>query len=335
MNIKRLQIILPVIVFFLSFSAAAYSDVTVKRFVKSGGVAGMGASEHYEKEQVKGLKKRVESTGKFTGGFLGKVTGTKKTTMIYDVKKDVVFTLYPSKKRYTERSITLPEEDSSGDKRGQGAADDALDSDGGSEVRVVKNELKMKDTGRKKNMNGFPCRLYTLTWLMVTENIKTGERTKNLMTGDYWTTPETDDIKALMREAGRFNRAYLKKMGLDMSPEEFKSMGLSILGNLARGGAQELKKEMARMKGYPIVTSVKWESESSMKEAKKKDDGIDIKNGVGGLLGSLSKKVVKKDRGKKKPVFDSYVEIKSIDTAAVSADKFSVPGDYRKKKSMW
>ena len=334
MTCKKIRIVFLAFILSLAIAAGAYADVTVERFVKSGGVNGMGASEHNEKELIKGLKKRVESTRKFTGGFLSKITGTKKTTVIYDINNDLVRTLDNSKKTYTERTITLPE-DSSGGKSVNAGDDDASEKDGGdSEARIVKNELKLRDTGRKKKMNGFPCRLYTLTWLVVAENVRTGERTKSLMTGDYWTTPETRKIKALKSEEARFNLAYLKKMGLEMNPEDFKRMGLSILGSLAGTSGGELKKEMSRMKGYPVVTSIKWESESSKKTVKQ-DGAVDIKHGVGGLLGSLSKKMAKKDRGEKKPVFESYTEIKSIDTSGVGKEEFSVPEGYKKKKGLW
>lgn len=311
------------------------ADVTVERYYKTSGIGGLGAFESNEKESIKGQRKFVASEKKMKSKLLGKFMGDGKSSVIYIVEKDTVYTLNHAKKTYTKRSISPPKEDEKGARSEERYSEES----GGEEeekTRVVKNELKMKKTGEKKTINGFPCSEYLLTWLVETENIETKERSKSLMTGEFWTTPETKKIRQLKEDEGRFNRAYLKKLGVEMSPADMKRFGLSMLGAMAGSSGKDLGKEMSKMKGYPIVTSIKWETEKAGGEEVGEEGGIDLKKGIGGFLGGLKKKAFKsRGKGEKKPAFESYVEIKSIDTGAVSGELFKVPAGYKERKGLF
>ena len=51
---------------------------------------------------------------------------------------------------------------------------------------MVKSELKMRDTGKTRVINGFNTRNYEVTWDVETENPKTHERSRSLMTTELW-----------------------------------------------------------------------------------------------------------------------------------------------------
>ena len=179
-----------------------------------------------------------------------------------------------------------------------------------------------------------------MTWLLVTENVKTGVQKKSLMTTDIWNTTEDAKIKKLIQEESAFNSAYLKKLGLEIGPGEMKKMGLNMISGLAGASGHNLKKEFAKIKGYPIVTSVKWES-SGDKDQEENDGGsggLDLSKGLGGVLGGLAKKAVKSrskgSEGEKKVIFESYTEIKSINTSDLPKSLLEVPESYKKGKSM-
>jgi hypothetical protein len=297
----------------------------------------MGAFQSNEKESIKGLQKYVDSEKKMESKFMGRFMGDGKGSTLYHINNDAVYKLNHAKKTYTKRSISLPK-DGGGPDDSMHQVEEVGGEDEKEKVKVTKNELTMKETGEKKSINGFPCRKYLLTWLVETENVETGEKGKSLMTGEFWTTPETGKIKQLKQEEEHFNRAYLKKLGMDISPGDMKRFGLNILGSMAGSSGQDLKKEMAKMKGYPIVTSVKWEMEKEGGEAASEEEGgIDLTKGVGGFLGGLKKKAMKKRGGKskKRPAFESYVEIKSIDAKPVSGDLFQIPSGYKKAKGLF
>ena len=319
------------------------ADVTVEHYIKSGGVGGVGAHEATNVDYIKGLKKCTNSKFKFTGKVLGFLTKENNTSAVYLVKKDILWKIDHKDKTFTQGTISLPKSkdrnekyDSKGEKTGGKQTGEKE-----KKVRIVRNELKMKKTGKTKTINGFKCEEYLLTWLIETEDIETKERSKSLMTGDFWNTPETRAIKQLMKEENGFNRAYMKKLGLNIPPGFAKNFGLSILGSLQGSQGNKLTDEMKKMKGYPIVTSIKWETsgdannnKGEAKGEEKEEAPSDIKGAIGGFFAKAAKKVIKKkseEKGEMKTAFDSYVEIKSISTASIPNSQFTVPAGYKKK----
>jgi hypothetical protein len=324
--------------FLAILSSPCFPDVMVERTIKTGGAA---AAEIHEIDYIKGMTKRTDSKMKFTGKVVGMFTKPKDLSTIYRVDQDLIWEVNHTKKTYTERPISLSEEERK-DQSGHGEevskeekVEDEREKD---EVRIVRNEFSIKETGEKKTINGFPCRQYLLTWLVETENLETKERSKSIMTGDFWNAPEEKRIVQLMAEEGSFNRAYLKKLGLEMTPDDMKKFGLKIIGGMMGAMGDDLKKEMAKMKGFPIATSIKWEAEGDRKEepAGEEKESVDLSKGVKGVLGGLFKKKAKESmkekEGDRRLIFESHTEIKSIDTSPFPGSQFEVPKEYSKEK---
>jgi len=333
---------------------SAECDATVERFNKSGGIGGIGASESAVVEKLSRLKKHETSSVKLTGsvgGFFSKIAGDMGSDVITDIDKDVVRTLDHKKKTYTERPITLPKEKEQSPGRAE------KDKEAGGEkpkVRVVRNEISVKDTGEKKTINGFDCNRYVVTWLIETENIETGERSKTTMTNDLWNTPETKEIRALQKEELEFAKAFMKKLGLSVSPEDARKFGMTAVAGMFGDDEQavkkklkELQEKMAKIKGYPIVTALKWEVESpeatrkaGVEKTEKESEGVDLTGGIGGLLGGLAKKAAKKKAAESakesakdgQVLFDFYSEIKKIDVSPIPSSDFEVPSGYKRIK---
>lgn len=104
---------------------------------------------------------------------------------------------------------------------------------------------------------------------------------------------------------------------------------------------------MAKIKGYPIVTAPKWEVETSGtsrpakdERAGKESEDVDVSGGIGGLLGSLAKRSVKKkaaERAKENEkdgnvLFEFSSEIKRIEVSSIPSSDFEVPRGYKLKK---
>ena len=330
---------------------AARGDVMVERFNKSGGIQGIGASESAVVEKVSRLKKHETSSVKMTGsvgGFFSKIAGDLGSDVITDIDKDAVWTLDHKKKVYTERPITLPKEKEEPSGRPEKGKETKKDKP---KVRIVRNEITVKATGERKTINGFDCTRYIVTWLIETENIETKERSKTTMTNDLWNTSETKEIRALQKEELEFARAYMKKLGISVSPEEAKKFGMTAVAGMfgddeqaVRKKLKELQEKMAKIKGYPIVTVLKWEMETpgasrqaGGEEAETKSEGTDLSGGIGGLLGGLAKKAAKKkaaestEEGQKggNVLFDFYSEVKKIDVSSIPSSDFTVPSGYK------
>ncbi|NJD62633.1 MAG: hypothetical protein FIA93_07920 [Deltaproteobacteria bacterium] len=333
---------------FLVAPGAVRGDATVERFNKSGGIKGIGASESSVVEKLSRMKKHETSSFKMTGsvgGFFSKFAGDMGSDVITDIDKDVVWTLDHKKKAYTERPITLPKEKEEPSKKADKGKEEKP------KVRIVRNEISVKATGEKKTINGFDCTRYIVTWLIETENIETRERSKTTMTNDLWNTPETKQIQALQKEELEFAKAYMKKMGISVSPDEARKFGMTAVAGMfgedeqaVRKKLKELQEKLEKIKGYPIVTALQWEIESPEasrqaggEKAGKDSEDVELSGGIGGFLGGLAKKAAMKkasegaEEGRKggTVLFDFYSEVKKIDVSSIPSSDFTVPSGYK------
>ena len=327
-------------------AASAGADVTVERTMKSAGFGGFGASDSTMVEKTSGLRRRQVTAMKMTG-FIGKMAGDLGSDEITDIQKDAVWKLDHKKKTYTESKITQPLP--KGEQETGGKTERAEKQEKPT-VRVVRNEITVKETGEKKTIGEYPCARYVITWVVETENIETGERGESTMTTDLWTTAETAEIKQLQKEEREYTQAWLKKIGWDLTDKETQQMGLSMVGALIGGdeasfkkGAKEVAEKMSKIQGYPIATGIKWQVKSSGGAAKQGGgegaEGVpDISKGFGGLMSALGKKVAKGggESGASggangaKAVFDTYMEIRKISTASLPDSDFAPPAGYKK-----
>ncbi len=199
--------------------------------------------------------------------------------------------------------------------------------------------MTVKATGKRNTINGYRCKEYVMTWLVVTEDTRTKQRSKSVMTSDIWATPKTRELRTLQADELAYNRAYLKRLGLEMSPQQQQQFGLSLLGLMSNRSQHDLKRAMSKIHGYPISTSVKWQS-----DAKNSESGDNQNNNseaalahVAGNLGGLFSSVLHQDKSNAKPaaggmqtIFSSTTELVKISTAALPSRTFEIPTGYHK-----
>ena len=152
---RRVFIFSVTVLFVAAFWSPLFADVTVERYIKSGGLMGMGASESNQKESIQGEKKHVDSKMKFKGKFLSKLTGEQKTTTVYRINRDLIWEIDNKKKTYTERPISLPkgeEQPTYSDSEESSVEEQEREEE--SKVRIIRNEFNVKNTGEKKTING-------------------------------------------------------------------------------------------------------------------------------------------------------------------------------------
>src|SRR4030042_441145 len=92
------------------------------------------------------------------------------------------------------------------------------EGEGKSRARVTKSEFKVAKTGSSETINAFPCEEYLVTWLVEIEDLETKTKTENTMMTNLWTTPETAAIRKLQAEQEAFSRAYMTKLGVNLTP---------------------------------------------------------------------------------------------------------------------
>jgi hypothetical protein len=271
------------------------------------------------------------------------VAGGSESTNVTRVDKGVYWNLDPKNRTYVERPIEPFKKEDLSKERGEKEKPKA---------RVTKSEFTVKKTGASETINGFPCEEYLITWLLEMEDLETKAKSRNTMTTNLWTTPETATIRKAQAEEQEFQKAYAKKIGLSISPDEAKQLGMESLGAMSgappeeiQKGLMRVKEEMAKIKGYPIRSVVSWTLEGEKGTAASKAEGTSSETAsespksIGGLLGGLAGKVTQKMTGEKPsstggkegPFFSSITEVKAINTDSVSAEVFDIPAGYVKK----
>ena len=328
---------------FLLIYSLAWGDATIESKVKTGGIKGIGASEGTLIKRYQVDKKWESVSTKFTGAILSRVSGGSESTNITRVDKGVYWNLDPQNHTYVERPIEPLKKEDVSKERGVEEKPKA---------RVTKSEFTVKKTGASETINGFPCEEYLITWFLEMEDLETKAKSKSTMTTNLWTTSETATIRKAQADEQEFQKAYARKIGLSISPDEAKQLGMEALGSMSgappeevQKGLMRLKEEMSKIKGYPIRSVVSWTLEgekvagAGKEEKTSSESAPESLKSIGGLLGGLAGRVTQKMAGEKPsstggkegPFFSSITEVKAIHVDSISADVFEIPAGYVKK----
>jgi hypothetical protein len=336
-----------ILIFGISLSLGvgqAWADATIESTLKTGGIKGMGASEGTMTRRFQSDKMWESMSSKFTGAILSRVAGGSENITITRVDKGVYWRVDSKNHTYTEHPIEpFKSQESPAKERGEKEKP---------RVRVTKSEFTVKKTGASETINGFPCEEYLITWLLEMEDIETKAKSRSTMTTNLWTTPETAAIRKAQAEEQEFHKAYARKLGLTLSPEESKQLGMSAFAAASGAPPEEIEKgllrvkeEMSKIKGYPIRSVVNWMLESekgkagASAESSSSESTSSSPGGIGGVLGGLKGRITQKIAGEKSspaegkdaPFFSSTTEVKAINAEKVSAEVFEIPAGYAKK----
>ena len=329
-------------------SAGARADVRILSVTNFGGFAGMGASNITDNSYLRGHDKRVESNIQFTGSILGTLQkwkhGDKGSNgiTIYRLNENRKYILDADSKTYRVEPIYTPPQPS-----GETASSGAQENSGGQQdkdVRIVKNEFKVKDTGKSQVFNGFQAHEYLVTWDLETENTKTHERSRSLMTTDLWNCDDAR-FETARKDQAVYNAAYSQLMHIPMPSDMAKQYGFVQLSYLTSKHIRPFMEKLGKLKGFPVVTDVQWQAgciaNCSGDEQTKSGDqkSSDSSAALGSLLGGLlSKRVAQNSQSEGqqsgdglRTIFHSHTEVKSIDIGSLPATLFEVPAGYTKQ----
>jgi hypothetical protein len=335
---------------------AARADVTWVHQVKSGGFKGWAASAGTEVRRLRGTSSREENLGKMTGAVLGKITRASDRATLIRLDPGVIDRLDIRKKTYEETSIAeiqLMKE------KAENKTAQARREAGPPTHKITRSEFKVTSTGASKTINGFPCKQYLVEMLLEIEDLKTHDKGRMRMVTTLWTTPETAAMKQAHQEERVFAEAYLKKLGMDLSPQETARFGAGVMTQLSGAGEKDLDKalaratqEMKKVSGYPVVTQVDWYMEgaestkapapqaTARASAAEEDSPVDVTHGVSGALGGLASNWAKKKVARKmedrqqaqegKTLFSFTSELQELSLDAIPESEFTVPAGFKK-----
>jgi len=320
----------------------AFSGV-VKKTRSEVTFKGFGRFSTSQSEKLVPQKHWVDSRNDFKGkGLLGGLAG--KTVLrsgdfgeITDLPALCVYRLDPKKKEYTVSPIKKLSEEMKGEEKE--AEKPAAEKPAESDVKIVKSEFKVEETGEQQTINSFQATKYLITWIVEWQNVRTGEKGTNSLESVVWATPYTDLIVKAQGEEQKFFRAYMKAIGLDQDKLQQDVLGtnwMSILDgmNAAKGrpgtssAIAKSANEMKKIKGYPVLIDGKYTVISDRPQGEPEEEGSK------GILGGLAKKVLKKKPSgeeAKEPTLVYHIEVLELSLADLADADFQVPADYKKK----
>jgi hypothetical protein len=308
---KRSIIPVALLATLLSFSLA-WSDTTIETTHKTSGFRGIAASKGTTVQRYQAYKLWESTTTGFAGAILSKITGKEETITITRVDKGVYWTLDPEEMTYEEAPIVLLK-----DMIGKKPSDKK--AEGKSKVRVRKSQFTVKETGASETINGFPCKEYLITWLLEMEDIETKQGSLSTMTTNLWSTPATATVSRAQADVMKFQRAFARKM----SEADLKK------------GLSRVKKEMSKIKGYPIRTEATWNlepaGEASVREGPSASTPTNDTAGGSCLFAGLAGLTGQQGTSGGAPLFSSEFEVKAIEVKSVPVKTFEIPAGYTKK----
>jgi hypothetical protein len=312
----------------------AVADLKTETLTRASLLTGIGTTETKSVNEYQGDKRADNQTFKIVGGIVGALAGKPQSKVaVTRLDKDVIWDLNPANKTYTERPIAFPtEQELKGETKQSGPGQRPP-------YRVVKSELKVTKTGAAKDINGFACQEYLLTWEVVLEDTASKGQVTQLMTVDMWNTPLTDQLKQAQEIEAEFNRKLAQKMGVELSPDETQRLGLGMLtamyGLDSKETAEKLaqvSKELSKIEGHSIVTEVKWQVKPDSTAPKKPEPEPQPSSSLGGLLANkIAQKIApEKPKSEEGVIFASYLEVKSVSLDAAPDQDFEIPAGYKK-----
>jgi hypothetical protein len=323
---KRLLILLALPALLL------YADATKETFVRVKMFGGMATTEVTAKTEYRPTMKAEANTTKLIALVSPKPQHLGEITRL---DKELIWQLNHDNKTYAEGPLKLPEAKTKAETKTEGSGS----TDTAQKYRIVSSEFSVKKLDSTKTINGFTCAGYLATWTLVVEEIATKNRSTTTMYLKEWTTPETDVIKQAEAQEAAYNKAYLAKLGVTVSPGQSSMMGmeyLMTLGMKPEDVAAHWKgysAELAKIQGYAIISDLKWtvvdsaKSKASTPEREPERGAFGMPN----LSGIISNKIADKlTSPEPNTVFAAYTEIKSISVSALPDKDFEVPENYKK-----
>ena len=348
-------------------TSAALADITLEHriAVQGAGMMSAGNMTGTTRSTISGLHSRTDSDIQLQSRLVRMLAhrAVGPTAEIVLVDQDKIDRLDLSRKQYTEqtfeelRAHLQKALDKSQDKQQAGAQENQTPMDE-SRCEWLDPKAEVRRTGEKATYAGYEAERVTIVASQPCKDKETGAICEVALSLDEWLTPGF----TANAEADKFHRAYAQKIGLDLAAGHDGPYGSGDINQRAQamfgryqGIWSEIVTKLRDLKGYPVKTSFAFAlGGAQCKNAPtQQQQGSDSANG-GGLPGQMASKLGSLFQRKKDtaaanadsttatpphptdlpdglvPLITMSSELVSASTAAVSAELFVVPADFKK-----
>lgn len=341
-----------ILIFVSSFALADVKYVSTTSMQFEGAVGKMvnlfsGNKPVKTVDYYKGDVKRSDSFDK---------KGNLESSQIVDLDKELFITIQHDKKQYTQ--MTFDEW-----KKMVQTSFDKMEGD----MKDVDNEtvedepeatvdwdikVDVEKTDETETIAGKKAEKVVLTLdfdaEVTAENEESGEMESAkggmIVTSSNWLYKGGDQAK---KEMDEFNMAFAEKLGFVADDLDFKKIFSDAMQENSQLGdaMKKLQEESEKLDGLPMRVNTVYETKVDPETLKKmeeekakeeKEERMEIPTSVGGLLGGLGKKAMKKQMEKKdegpkerNTLMTTVTEVLEFDTTSLDASLFDVPADYK------
>ncbi len=219
-----------------------------------------------------------------------------------------------------------------------------------SNAKQMQIDFDLKETGQKKNINGFDTREVVMT-ITVHEKDKPLEQSGGMvMTTHEWLAPRIAAIK----EIADFDRRYQEKLNgpsFAILPSADQMAAAAAMYPMLTQAIGKFNVENVNMDGTAIETVMTTEAVASAEElqkqqqqqsAQKNDDSSSVPTSVGGLIGGLGRRAIRNRQQKQQQeqantppgrstIMTMHHEVLNVATDASAAD-VAIPAGFKEKK---
>jgi hypothetical protein len=329
-----------IILISIALAVPAFAGLQVGRVARSTIVGGVGTVETSSLTGYQGDMRSELDTVKLSGGLVGLVAGKPKSNhRITRLDRELIWDVFHPDRKYDERPLKTPPDEQPAVKAeasGSGSAP--------GRYRITKAELTARATGEQRAINGFPCSRYLINFELTLEDTAAKKQLGQVMTTDLWTTPETDQLKQARLTEADFARRFAEKAGIEPTAGGSEALGAGMLVLAygvdpadAQSRLARVAQEMEKVKGFPIVTEIKWQLAPDSGAAPAPDEPASgtpgLAGGLGKMLGGVAKAAGRPaSTGAGDVVFTSYSELRSVALLELPATGFEVPAGYARVK---
>lgn len=332
-----------IVVALSSFSARADVRSDQKAKVQFAGVLG----RMFNMFGGKGAKEGVTTTVAVKGNRKASLNDT--TGQIIDLSEEKIYDLDMKKKTYTvttfadlRRKMQEAEKKAQEDARKQEGKTAEKSDPGKPQEPQVEVDFDIKNTGQKKQLNGFDTHQAIVT-ITVREKGKTLEQAGGMvMTTDMWLAPQIAPMKEVLDFDAKYAAALYGPMYSGVSAEQMAMV--TAMYPMMKQAVGKMNAEGGNIDGTAILTvttmdAVKSQEQIAAETTETQDSSQKAPATVGGLLGGFAKRAAAKkaagsDEGKDKAratFMTATTEVLKVVTA-VSPDDVAIPAGFKETK---
>jgi len=216
-------------------------------------------------------------------------------------------------------------------------------------VHITNNSFKVTRTGKSRTIAGHSSDEYEGNWVVEYQD-KKGRKDSNRLKMVFWNAQPNADMKKVWAMSEKADKAYMKKIKQSnnalagMIPENIIAVLSTFTGNLGshKQWAKDVAKEMSKIKGYSMATSVAWYLDRNAcieqkEQVKKKEQSLDWLNPMEALSTTASNMAGEKAAemflpNPDEPILRYEYEVTSAEIKHEHDSIFDVPRGYKRIK---